>query len=415
MIKLKQRNRPPKVKRILEPHAQAFLEELKTSNLSDEAFNFVKELVDGNRWMREELEKGTLTIARLRKLFKVQGSEKVMNRKPRIKHKAAVKGHGRNAAEAYQGAEIVEVSHPTLSPGDICPAEECDGRLYEMSEPGVVVRVTGAPLATATRYSLQKLRCAVCEVVYTAPLPPGVSHQKYDASFVAMLMINKYFMSIPFYRQDRLQNYLGMPLPSSTQWDLIVAYKDVLQVLYEALCVDAANGDALCYDDTSVKVLTEIKAKKAAETGQKKNHTCFTTGLVSLHPDHHTYIYMTDNHAGGYFMGEILKRRDPDLDLPILMCDALSSNIPQEISDNLYILCYCLVHARRQFYELPSGFDDLADEVIRLIGNIYDNEAIAKDLNKQDRLAYHKEHSKPVMDELKDYLEERASQEGVLL
>jgi hypothetical protein len=52
-------------------------------------------------------------------------------------------------------------------------------------------------LAKATRYNLQKLRCAICEIIYTAPLPEGVSDKKYDANFVAMLMINKYFMSIP--------------------------------------------------------------------------------------------------------------------------------------------------------------------------------------------------------------------------
>ena len=47
-----------------------------------------------------------------------------------------IKGHGGNSADAYQGAAIVEVDHPELSPGDTCPAEACDGRLYERSEPG---------------------------------------------------------------------------------------------------------------------------------------------------------------------------------------------------------------------------------------------------------------------------------------
>ena len=39
-----------------------------------------------------------------------------------------------------------------LNPGDTCPADACDGRLYEVSEPGTFVHVTGAPLASATRY-----------------------------------------------------------------------------------------------------------------------------------------------------------------------------------------------------------------------------------------------------------------------
>jgi transposase len=35
---------------------------------------------------------------------------------------AASKGHGRNGAEAYRGAERIEVPHPSLTAGDACPA-----------------------------------------------------------------------------------------------------------------------------------------------------------------------------------------------------------------------------------------------------------------------------------------------------
>jgi len=418
-LKFHFKERPPKVTRISEERADDFLLAVKESNLSKENIKIAKMMIDWNRWIQEQLDLGTLTIAKLRRLFQIQGSEKAVNRNPKLHKgkdvledgkKLKIQGHGRNAAEAYEGAEIVEVDHPTLSPGDTCPAEACGGRLYEMSDPGVAIRVRGAPLATATRYHQQKLRCAVCETVYTAPLPKGVSEKKYDANFVAMLMVNKYFMAMPFYRQDRLQNYLGMPLPASTQWDLMVAHKEMLKALHEALAMDAANGDALCYDDTSVKILDEIKAKKLAEKGDKKQHTSFTTGLVSLHKDHRTYVYMTDNRVAGNFIGEIIQRRNPTLDLPILMCDALSANIPQHVSDDVYVLCYCLIHARRQFYELPDGCDDLADEVIRLIGQIYDHEAHAKALESKDRLAYHQKHSLPVMQELKEYLEEQALQ-----
>jgi hypothetical protein len=39
-------------------------------------------------------------------------------------------GHGRNAAQAYSGAPIVECDHPELEPGDRCP--QCDkGRVYD--------------------------------------------------------------------------------------------------------------------------------------------------------------------------------------------------------------------------------------------------------------------------------------------
>jgi transposase len=97
--------------------------------------------------------------------------------------------------------------------------------------------------------------------------------------------------------------------------------------------------------------------------------------IVSLHEDHRAYLYITDNRTAGKFIDEIMALRDTDLDPPIMMCDALAANIPQGISEDLYILCFCLVHARRQFYERPNGYDDLADKVIGLIGTIYDHEA----------------------------------------
>jgi hypothetical protein len=410
----------PKVRKLSQEQMDNFLSEIMGSNISAESAEFAKMLIHGNAWMAQQLELGQLSIAKLRKLFQIQGSEKAVSRKPTndpssqanssSTPEADKTGHGRNGADAYKGAAIIEVEHPELNPGDTCPADACDGRLYEMSEPGTLVRVTGAPLASATRYHLQKLRCAICEIIYTAPLPNGVSDKKYDANFIAMLMINKYFMSVPLYRQDRLQNHLGVPLPASTQWDLMVAFEPMLKALYKAFSQDTANGVALCYDDTSVKIMSEIKAAKTAQKGEKNQHTCFTTGIVSLHEDHRTYLYITDNRTAGKCVADIMLMRDANLPLPIMMCDALSATIPQGIADDLYILCFCLVHARRQFYELPDGYDDVADKVIGLIGSIYDHESHTKGYSREKRLAYHQEKSAPVMTELKLYLEQQKSE-----
>lgn len=419
--KQKKINPVPKAKRFSPEQADKFLSVLEAMSVPQEQVEFAKALISGNEWICKQLELGLLTIDKMRRLFQIQGSEKAALRKSQAngtpsssnatscERKAnsddKPKGHGRNSELAYVGAKIIEVDHPELAPGGACPAEDCGGRLYEVTEPGFVVRVSGAPLATATRYHLQKLRCSVCQAIYTAPLPDGVSDKKYDNQFVSMLMINKYFMSMPLYRQDRLQSYLGMPLAASTQWDLMVAHEPMLKKLHQAFCQDAANGLALCYDDTSVKVLSEIKAKKQAAKGQKSKHTCFSTGVVSLHEDHRCYVFMSNTQVAGAYMADILSLRDRKLDLPIIMCDALSANIPQGISDDLYVLCYCLVHARRQFYDLPSGYDDLADRVIDLIGKIYNQEAQVKDLSKAERLCHHQKHSQPIMDELKTYLE----------
>ena len=51
-----------------------------------------------------------------------------------------------------------------------------------------------------------------------------------------------------------------------------------------------------------------------------------------------------------------------------------------------------------------SGYDDLSDKVIALIGKIYDNENITKGMINTERLKYHQEHSQSIIDELKEYL-----------
>jgi hypothetical protein len=406
--KKRKNNKQPKVERLTPDQVIEIVSALEAAKIDNKITGLIQGLIHGNKWFCDQLEKGLLTIAKLRKIFDIQ--TETTNRNPRRnkpKDKKP-KGHGRNDANAYKGAEIVNVLHQELKPGDDCPDEYCRGKLYEMSEPGVFIQVIGNPLATATRYNLQKLRCTLCQKIYQASLPEGVNNKKYDENFVSMLMINKYFISVPFYRQDRLQNYLGIPLPSSTQWDLMYEHKPMLKALYGAFLVDAANGIGISYDDTSVKILSEIQAKKKAEKGEKKKHNCFTTGIVSAYEDHRTYVFMSDNRTAGKIVVEMIKTyRDEDRDRPILMCDALTANIPQEIADDLYILCYCLVHARRQFYELPNGYDDLADEVIRLIGKIYDNESWAKQLSAEKRLEYHQKHSKAHMEELKRFLESR--------
>jgi len=66
--------------------------------------------------------------------------------------------HGRNGAEAFGGAQTVDVSHQKLTRGGRCP-ESGKGNVYGQKEPKVLVRIVGeAPLAV-TVYSLERLRC----------------------------------------------------------------------------------------------------------------------------------------------------------------------------------------------------------------------------------------------------------------
>ena len=76
-------------------------------------------------------------------------------------------GHGRNGADACDGAKKDSVAHQNLKRGERCP-DRGKGNVYGQKEPKVQVRIIGqAPLA-ATVYSLERLRCGACGQVFTA-------------------------------------------------------------------------------------------------------------------------------------------------------------------------------------------------------------------------------------------------------
>ena len=128
-------------------------------------------------------------------------------------------GHGRNPAQAYRDAPVVEVDVPGLQPGDPCP--ECGvGRVYD-SAPKVLVNVVGQPPLAATVFKLRQLRCRLCDTLFTAPLPEGASPIKYDHSCASILALLRYGSGMPFYRLESLQASLNVPLPDATQWDIV--------------------------------------------------------------------------------------------------------------------------------------------------------------------------------------------------
>lgn len=429
----------PRIIRLTPEQHTALTAALIASNLDQDFKELMLGMADGNRWLIDSVEKGQLSTHRLRKLFGLS-TEKALCRKrlvdltnqitaefggsanmisnhaddlatisqvePSNKSQPKVKGHGCIGAEEYTGAEVIRVKLDNLNPKDPCPEEGCTGTVYPLKDPGVFIQITGKPLATATKYELEKLRCNLCGTVFTAKLPEHVGPEKYDNSFIAMLMIHKYYAAMPFYRQEQLQQSFGVPLPSSTQWDLINKAHHPLVKLYDEFKQIVANAKGICVDDTHAKIIEVVTSnKKVSHKSERKG--CHTTGIIGVNDDHSVYLYATNDEAAGKTLAPILTLRDPGLPTPFMMCDALAANISQTIANDLYNLCYCLVHARRNFYDLPDGYDDLAETVIYLISKIYGIEKRTEKMDDQARLLFHQEHSTPVMTELKSYLEKQ--------
>ncbi len=177
------------------------------------------------------------------------------------------KGHGRNGADAYAGAESVYVPHETLKSGDPCPEQGCKGKVYEMAEPKVLVRVVGRAPVGASVTKCQRLRCNLCLKIFTAQLPAGTDSEKYDVTAASIIALLRYGTGMPFNRLEGLQKTFGIPLPASTQWDIVEKVAKAIAAAYRELIRQAAQGDVLHNDDTPMKILALMKKKRKGGDG----------------------------------------------------------------------------------------------------------------------------------------------------
>jgi transposase len=317
-------------------------------------------------------------------------------------------GHGRNAASAFVGAPRIEIAHPNLKHGDRCPA--CgQGNVYAQKEPKVLVRIVGqAPLA-ATVYSLERLRCGACGQVFTAEEPEGVGPEKYDETAAAMIAQLKYGSGIPFYRLERLENQLGIPLPAATQWEIVEEAAEVIKPARDELIRQAAQGEVLHNDDTGMKVL-----KLEREPGEKRTGV-FTSGIVSTAAGRKIALYFTGRQHAGENIADVLKQRAAESGPAIQMSDALSWNAPKLPGGVELLVAHCLAHGRRQVVEVAQNFPVECRHILQQLGEVYRNDAWARDANlaAEERLSFHQEHSRPVMNKLHDWLEAQFAERKV--
>lgn len=171
------------------------------------------------------------------------------------------KGHGRNGAEEYTGAEHLHVGHPSLKPGEPCPVPGCKGKVYSF-EPLVIVRVRGQAPLGAKVTTVEQLRCNLCLKVFCACSPGDFGPEKYDESAASMMAILTYGTGVPFYRLEGLQGNLGIPLPASTQWDIVERAAKLVAPAFDELIREAAQGDVLHNDDTPMKILQYMEKKE---------------------------------------------------------------------------------------------------------------------------------------------------------
>ena len=111
------------------------------------------------------------------------------------------------------------------------------------------------------------LRCNSCGAIFTAPLPTAAGPpEKFDDSVTSTIGLLRYGFGMPFNRLENLQECVNIPLPASTQWDLINRSAPHLEPVFIELIKEAATGEIFYNDDTTMRILELIAEQARAGT-----------------------------------------------------------------------------------------------------------------------------------------------------
>lgn len=428
----------PKAIEITSQEAEGLLDRLLSDALSDSDKTIISIVLNCYCWLQNSLKEAKISLHRVKTFFGIRTTEKKNKlskegsndqsgggdssdpegqtpkegqtssrgrTKERSKEKS--KGHGRLGHKAYWGAKNVHKPHETLKPGDRCP-EGCGGCLYSLKD-RIVVALKGHSIVSAIKYFLANMRCSSCGKTFTATAP-----KKYDESVKSIIALAKTYLAIPFNRIAMVQGITGVPLPNATQWDLMNSLKEDILPVYSVLEDLAAQGELIHHDDTPVKILDVIEENRGKT--KKERTGMYTSGIYAKVKDHIIALFKSGTKHSGENMTELLKKRKKESGTLMRMADALTSNLKVSISTEFReILSHCLAHARRKFYEIYEYFPGFCGKVIDDLAHIYTHDAIAKEkgMSPEERLKYHQEHSGPIMEELKTWMETQLQEKRV--
>ena len=155
---------------------------------------------------------------------------------------------------------------------------------------------------------------------------------------------------MPFYRLEKLESQLGIPLPAATQWEMVEEVAEVIKPAHEELIRQAAQGEVVHNDDTSMRVL-----KMEREPGDDRTGV-FTSGIVSTRQGGKIARYFTGRQQAGENLADVLNQRAAELPAPIQRCDALSRHVPKLAAGVEILLANCMAHGRRPFVDVAENF-----------------------------------------------------------
>lgn len=332
------------------------------------------------------------------------------------------KGHGRNGADAFRQATSHVSALAAGIIGALCAL--CGvGRVFRYRDK-VIIRVVGQPLFAAVRHVFEQGRCRLCGAIFTAEGSEqvrqrgvGTSYILYDWSACAMLIVMHYFAGAPFKRLEALHQGWGVPMPDANQWRIADECDDRLAPLYRALEKHAIrNATTLRFDDTGSMIIEvrrqirgEIEALALLGESTRQVRTGINATAIYIETEEaKVVLFFTGRHHAGEIVDRILEYRKATTKRLVAVSDAASKNFSHTHTKELE-QAVCHAHCYLKFRAVKDSFPAEYAVAAEVYAKTFDNDdkARALGLDPDQRMRYHREHSKPQMSRLWEMCKEK--------
>jgi transposase len=296
-------------------------------------------------------------------------------------------GGGRGAFPAY----IPRVEVRNLVPEDLrlCPlcGQEMKTVAHSVCES---INVVPARLFIVHRLD-ETVACPDDDTIVSAPPPPAiVERRKLGDTLIVEASCDKYIEHQPIERQCVRFAGTGVQIAPQTLGRSVRAHVDLLMPVAELIAEQTRAPGYLGTDATGIPVL-DPSVTEGIRTGAMScwTNACWVSFFYSAHGD---------TQSVRDFLGDDLARN--------VQCDGTSiTNCIERAGGKRP---GCMGHGRRRFVEAARGGDLLALEGVRLIAPLFEIERVSKLAGDtaERQLARRIEHSKPIIDKLRAWLDE---------
>jgi len=244
---------------------------------------------------------------------------------------------------------------------------------------------------------LPKYACSCCKDGVSTPAAPPRPTPRCVAGpgLISQIVVSKFADHLPLYRQEDIFVRHGLYVPRSTLGDWTRSAADLMLPLYELQKQRVLQSAEIWTDDTPVRMLDP-----EAEGGSRQARF-----WVYLGDQEHPYSVFdfTPNH----------KRDGPAQFLAdfrgCLHADAYGGYDGIEMDSNGAIVrVACGAHLRRKFVDAFATAPAECARVLEWFRQLYDIEDRARQMSAQERLELRQAESLPLLDRMKQYLDELA-------